>query len=91
VEFHDMKDGPIQRTIGILALLYAFVLPVAAQQDRGELRIDVRDPQGAAVAATGEMVSIANQFRLNFQVEADGRFVAKGLAFGLYRVSLSHG
>jgi hypothetical protein len=66
------------------------VLPAAAQRDRGELRIEVHDPQGAALTATGELVSVANQFRLSFQVGEDGRYVAKDLAFGLYRVSLSH-
>jgi len=67
------------------------VIPVAAQQDRGELRIEVRDPQGAALVAQGELVSVGNQFQLNFQVGEDGRYVAKSLAFGVYRVSLTRG
>jgi hypothetical protein len=51
--------------------------------------MEVRDPQGAALVAQGELVSIGNQFQLNFQVGEDGRYVAKSLAFGLYRVKLS--
>jgi hypothetical protein len=80
----------IQRTIALLCAAVFLVLPAAAQQDRGELRIQVRDPQGAALVAQGELVSIGNQFRLNFQVGQDGRYVAQSLAFGVYRVSLSH-
>jgi TonB dependent receptor len=61
----------------------------AAQQDRGELQIEVHDPQGAALATAGELVSEGNQFHLKFQVGDDGRYVAKDLAFGVYRVSLT--
>jgi hypothetical protein len=80
----------VRRVIGALCAGCFLVLPVAAQQDRGELRMEVRDPQGAALVAQGELVSVGNQFQLNFQVGEDGRYVAKSLAFGLYRVRLTH-
>ena len=86
-----MMDVFIRRIIALLGAASIFVLPAAAQQDRGELRIEVRDPQGAALVAQGELVSVGNQVRLNFQVGEDGRYVAQGLAFGVYRVSLTHG
>jgi len=86
-----MMNAFIRRIIGLLGIVGILVLPAAAQQDRGELRIEVRDPQGAALVAQGELVSVGNQFRLNFQVGEDGRYVAQGLAFGVYRVSLTHG
>lgn len=72
-------------------MVCSLALPVAAQQDRGELRIEVHDPQGAVLAAGGELVSVGNQFRLNFQVGEDGRYIARELAFGVYRVSLERG
>jgi hypothetical protein len=78
------------RLIGVLALLLACSLSAAAQQDRGELQIDVRDSQGATLAASGELVSEGNQFHLNFQTGDDGRYVAQGLAFGVYRLNLNH-
>ncbi len=89
--FHEMMNAFIRRVIGLLGIAGILVLPAAAQQDRGELRIEVRDPQGVALVAQGELVSVGNQFRLNFQVGEDGRYVAQGLAFGVYRVSLTHG
>jgi hypothetical protein len=85
-----MMNAFIRRTIGFVAAVFILALPVAAQQDRGELRIEVHDPQGAALVAQGELVSVGNQFRLNFQVGDDGRYVAKSLAFGIYRVSVTH-
>jgi hypothetical protein len=86
-----MTNAFIRRSGVVLGAAFIFVLPGIAQQNRGELRIEVRDPQGAALVAQGELVSIGNQVRLNFQVGEDGRYVAQGLAFGVYRVSLKHG
>ncbi len=70
--------------------MWICALPAAAQQDRGELQIDVRDPQGATLSASGELASEGNQFHLNFTVGDDGHYAAQGLAFGVYRVSVSH-
>ena len=64
--------------------------PLLAQQDRGELQIEVHDPQGAVLSAAGELVSEGNQFHLNFTVGDDGRYDARGLAFGVYRVSVTN-
>src|SRR5438105_13066762 len=86
-----MLNTFIRQMCGLLGAILVFVLSMAAQQSRGELRIEVRDPQGAALVADGELVSVGNQVRLNFQVGEDGRYVAHSLAFGVYRVSLTHG
>jgi len=89
--FHKMRNAFIRRIIVVLAMACVVVLPAVAQQNRGELRIEVRDPQGAALVAQGELVSAGNQFQLDFHVGEDGRYVAQGLAYGVYRVSLTHG
>jgi len=83
--------GRLQKLAGFLGLLFVSAFPAAAQQARGELQVDVRDPQGATLSASGELVSEGNQFHLNFQVGDDGRYVAQDLAFGVYRVTLHHG
>src|SRR6266478_10210914 len=87
---HKMRNAFIRRIIGVLVMACVVVLPAVAQQNRGELRLEVRDPQGAALVAQGELVSVGNQFRLNFQAGEDGRYVAKSLAFGVYRISVTH-
>jgi hypothetical protein len=79
-----------KQLFGILGLYFVCALPVAAQRDRGELQIEVHDPQGATLSASGELISQGNQFRLNFQTGEDGRYTAQDLAFGIYRISLNH-
>jgi hypothetical protein len=61
----------------------------SAQRERGELRIEVRDPQGASLGAAAEIISQANQFRRAFQVEAGGRCVAQDIPFGVYHLNLA--
>jgi len=78
------------RIIALLGCACVCALSVFAQQDRGELQIEVHDPQGAVLSASGEIVSDGNQFHLNFTVGDDGRYAAQGLAFGVYKVSVSH-
>ncbi len=75
--------------LGALFCAWFFAPAAAAQRDRGELQIEVRDPQGAAVSASGELLSDGNQFHLNFKVGDDGHYTAQDLAFGVYRVSIS--
>ncbi len=55
---------------------------------RGELHIEVHDAQGALLAPAAELVSEANQFHFSFAVGHDGRYVARNLPFGEYRLSL---
>ena len=71
-----------------LALVLSTAWDTNAQRVRGELRIEVRDPQGAAVPTEAELVSEANQFRRTFRVGLDGRYVVQDLAFGVYRLSV---
>jgi predicted hotdog family 3-hydroxylacyl-ACP dehydratase len=76
------------------ALSFLFVLAVfansaEAQRERGELQIDVRDPQGQSAAATAELVSESNQVKKNFAIPADGRYLASELAFGVYRLTIT--
>lgn len=76
--------------IGLMSCVCFFAQHAAAQRDRGELQIEVHDPQGAVLSASGELVSQGNQFHLEFTVGDDGRYAAQDLAFGVYRVSISH-
>lgn len=77
------------RLLGALALVLLTGRITNAQRARGELRIEVQDPQGAAVATQAELVSDANQFRRTFRVGMDGRYVVQDLAFGVYRLSVN--
>ena len=77
--------------LGLLPAFVSLLLGAAnanAQRVRGELRLEVHDAQGAALAPSGELASDANQFRRTFAVGADGRYMAQDLPFGVYRLSL---
>ena len=80
----------IRRGLHIIWIVCVCVRPAAAQRDSGELRIEAHDPQGAVLVAAGELVSEGNQFRLDFQTGEDGRYIVQNLAFGVYRVRLTH-
>src|SRR5260221_11278261 len=78
--------------ISFLSFVVAFPSAVAAQQERGEVRVDVHDPQGATVAGEGVLVSELNEVRREFKVGSDGKSVVQGLSFGRYHVSFrAHG
>lgn len=66
----------------LLACLMQF-----AQAGTGELRITVADANGRPLPGAVELVSEANQYREQFDTDADGQFVARRLPFGTYRVS----
>jgi hypothetical protein len=73
-----------------LAALVLFVAPLGrAQRVRGQLHIEARDSQGAALAATAELASEANQIHRRIQIAADGRSTVQDLPFGIYRLTLT--
>src|SRR5437899_3249507 len=76
------------RFIGLLTLLLLCDASARAQRVRGELRLEVHDPHGAAVSPAGELVSEANGVRRAFVAGPEGRYLAQDLPFGVYRLSL---
>src|SRR5437879_9185524 len=76
------------RFIGLFALLVLCDASARAQRVRGELRLEVHDPHGAAVSPAGELVSEANGVRRAFVAGPEGRYLAQDLPFGVYRLSL---
>jgi hypothetical protein len=77
--------GAFLSLTGILCLCGA--APVAAQLQRGQLRLEVRDPAGG-VAARGAILSQGNEFQRTFQVASDGNYLLQDLPFGVYRLSV---
>src|SRR2546426_5242541 len=83
-----MLHSKILRAIGILAVFFLCALNARAQRVRGELRLEVHDPHGAAVSPAGELICEANGIRRTFVSGPEGRYVAQDLPFGVYRLSL---
>lgn len=59
------------------------------QRDTGELRLRITDPGGLPLNATVELVSDAAQIRETRQTDAAGVLIARGLAFGTYRLAVT--
>ncbi|HLK05253.1 MAG TPA: TonB-dependent receptor [Candidatus Acidoferrum sp.] len=76
------------RQVAISSAFFLFALPTSlfAQRERGELRVEVHDQQGAAVGGEGKLVSELNEFRREFKVGSDGHSVLQGLPFGQYHL-----
>jgi hypothetical protein len=72
-----------------LAVLCLGTSSLHAQRVHGELRIEVHDSGGAAVAADAELLSAANQVHRTFKVGPDGRYTAQDLPFGVYRLNIN--
>jgi hypothetical protein len=79
----------VRKLLVILTLAGVCPRYSAAQRERGEIRLEVRDSQGAAVAASADLLSEGNQFRRTFLVGTDGRYNAQDLPFGVYRLTLN--
>jgi hypothetical protein len=63
--------------------------PALAQRERGELQIEVIDPQGRRAAAAGQMVSESNRLKKEFAIPSEGKYQATELSFGVYHLSVN--
>lgn len=80
---------PVRALLAFLLVILT-TLPALGQHERGELRLRVRDPEGGPIVASGSLISEANHVRRTFETRADGRYIARDLAFGVYRLTISH-
>jgi outer membrane receptor protein involved in Fe transport len=71
-----------------LALMGAMAV-LRAQQPTGEIRLEVKDPSGAAMAASGTLRNPAGGAARTFQTDAQGRYSLPGLPYGSYRLEIS--
>ena len=88
-KFSTLKWYGFRRVLLAFVQLMVFAAPAIAQRGRGEIQIEVRDPQGQSVAAVGELVSESNRVRKDFAIPADGKYLAAELAFGVYRLTVT--
>lgn len=82
-------NGRSARRSWVLFLTILVPFPVFGQHERSELHLRVQDRQGGPIVASVILVSEANHVRRTFQTGLDGRYVARDLPFGAYRLSVS--
>jgi outer membrane receptor protein involved in Fe transport len=69
----------------LVILLASFCL-ASAQAPSGELRLEVKDPSGAATPASGTLENTSNAFLKDFETDAQGAMRLSGLPYGHYRL-----
>src|ERR1700677_2511106 len=78
-----------RRYLATAAALLLAALTLHGQSPEGDIRVQVKDPSGAAMAASGNLQSLAPGVQRSFQTDAQGRYDLKGLAYGRYRLEIS--
>ena len=71
-------------------LFVLLAVPAFAQRERGEIRLQVRDPKGGSLAAVVELANAVDQIRRSFVTDQNGHFTIHELPFGVYRLRVSH-
>jgi Carboxypeptidase regulatory-like domain len=78
----------IPRLLGsVVLLLFPLLAAARAQSQTGELRGIVLDPSGAAIPGAGITLN-ATGVKIQIQSGADGLFASRGLAPGIYSISV---
>ena len=66
------------------AILTVLLLPnlLRAQGSIGEIRVEVQDPSGAAMQASGRLENLQSGATRSFQTDANGKFTLEELSLG---------
>jgi outer membrane receptor protein involved in Fe transport len=72
-----------------LAVLLFAALALHAQSPQGEIRVQVKDPSGAAMEASGKLESSALRTQRSFQTDTQGTYTVGNLPYGRYRLEIS--
>jgi outer membrane receptor protein involved in Fe transport len=85
----DMARFPGRRIGALSVFTIASLLPVMAQPALGEIRIELKDPAGAAVDAAGLLQSLTSSYRHSFHTGESGSVTISGLPAGAYRLRIA--
>jgi hypothetical protein len=83
-----------KRGTAFFAAVYCFVLLqntflLRAQAPTGEIRIEVKDPSGAAVNASGTLQNLSTGVTQRFETASGGGYTLRALPFGRYRLEVA--
>src|SRR5580658_7432951 len=80
---------PFGRCPWSAAALFLTVFALNGQVPYGEIRVQVKDPSGAPMEASGKLESVAPGVRRTFQTDAQGTYTLGNLPYGRYRLEIS--
>ena len=77
------------RTRNAGLFFFLTITTARAQQSTGEIHLEVRDPAGSVMAASGRLQNLASGSFTPFDTDPRGAYTFKDLAFGRYRLQVS--
>ena len=87
---HFSSGGPKRRLPWAVCAIVAIVSGLAyAQEPRGEIRIEVKDASGAAVAAGGRLRSLTTGVTRHFSTDPQGIATLREVPYGRYLLEIS--
>jgi outer membrane receptor protein involved in Fe transport len=74
----------------LLCVIAALLCPLLArgQASTGQIRLEVKDPSGSAMQASGKLENIQSGVVRRFQTDARGTFTFDNIPYGRYRIEL---
>src|SRR5947208_11026895 len=73
----------------LLLLTILFTVLVSAQQPMGELRLEIKDPSGAPLDASGRLETVSTGVDRSFQADGQGKAVIRDLPLARHRLEVS--
>jgi len=74
-----------------MGVLVALLCPIVlqGQGSTGEIRVEVKDPSGAVMQASGRLENLQTGTARSFQTDANGSYTFGNLSYGRYRLEVS--
>lgn len=93
----NLNRGTVRLAVGAFVAFVGFVpfvpggatAALHAQRPTGEIRLEVKDPSGAAMEASGTLHNLADGMERIVQTDRQGLFHIENLPFGRYRLDVS--
>lgn len=79
----------LARYVYTAAALLLGPITLHGQRPQGEIRVQVKDPSGAPMEASGKLESPTTGVQRSFQTDAQGVYVLGNLPYGRYRLEIS--
>src|SRR5262245_13390188 len=83
-----MRKLSLERALLLLAFLFCVALSGVGQVKTGELRLEVKDPTGSGMQASGKLVGIGSDVDRVFETDGQGSYTFT-LPYGRYRLDVS--
>jgi outer membrane receptor protein involved in Fe transport len=89
MDYLESRGDRLKQYLCAVATLVFAALTLHAQNPDGEIRVQVKDPSGAAMEASGKLESLVPGVQRTFETDALGTYTISNLPYGRYRLEVS--